>query len=408
MLAILATHPIQYQIPIWQQLAQGAKVPFEIWYLTRHGVAPSYDPQFGKVIQWDLDMLSGYPHRFPQANCPERLGSFWRVGFNPEFRRLLRQGQVKALFVQGWNVRACWESVWVAGSAGIDLWMRGDSNDLKVDRGLKRVGKGLLLGSLLGKVDRFLCVGEANRRLYRRYGIAEPRLVWGPHGVDNQRFATQAHELRPQRQALRCAWGIPEDAFCVLYAAKFIPEKRPLDLVAAVQRLSGSDQTRPYHLLFVGTGELGAEVRRCCRVVFDAEGQPVPTGPEPTLAAQAPRASFTGFLNQSEIAQAYVAADALVLPSGSESWGLVVNEAMASGLPCVVSAACGCAEDLIVPLDPRLSYPCGDVEALAASIRWLADNPPSAAAIAERIARYDIGATVETLERLWAEITDRR
>lgn len=406
MLAILATHPIQYQIPIWRELSARGKVPFEVWYLTRHGVAPSYDPQFGKIIQWDLDMLSGYPHRFPQADCPERLGSFWQVGLDPEFRRLLRQGQVKALFVQGWNVRACWEAVWHARRAGVALWMRGDSNDLKVDRGLKRVGKRLLLGSLLGQVDRFLCVGEANRRLYRSYGIPEQRLVWGPHGVDNQRFATQARELLPQRQALRRAWGIPEEAFCVLYAAKFMPIKRPLDLVAAVQRLSRSDQSRPYHLLFVGTGELGAEVRRRCRVLFDAEGISVSPGPEPVQAAQAPHATFTGFLNQSEIARAFVAADALVLPSASETWGLVVNEALASGLPCVVSAACGCAEDLVVPLDPRLSYPSGDVEALAASIRWLADHPPTAAAIAERIARYDLGVTVETMERLWAEIAD--
>lgn len=373
MLAILATHPIQYQIPIWRLLAQSANVPFEVWYLTRHGVAPSYDPQFGKIIQWDLDMLSGYPHRFPQADCPARLGSFWQVGFNAEFRRLLRQGQVKALFVQGWNVRACWEAVWVARSAGVAIWMRGDSNDLKVDRGLKRVGKRLLLGSLLGQVDRFLCVGEANRRLYRGYGIPEQRLVWGPHGVDNQRFAAQARELLPQRQGLRRSWGIPDDAFCILYAGKFISEKRPLDLVKAVQRLSAGDASRAYHLLFVGTGELGTELRRCCRVVFDAEGPAVTAGREP---AEAPGASFTGFLNQSEIARAYVAADALVLASDKETWGLVVNEAMASGLPCVVSAACGCAEDLVVPLDPRLSYPCGDVAALAASIRWLADHPP--------------------------------
>ena len=60
-----------------------------------------------------------------------------------------------------------------------------------------------------------------------------------------------------------------------------------------------------------------------------------------------PRASFTGFLNQTEVSRAYVAADCLVLPSDySETWGLVVNEAMASGLPCIISDRCGCAPDL--------------------------------------------------------------
>jgi glycosyltransferase involved in cell wall biosynthesis len=79
--------------------------------------------------------------------------------------------------------------------------------------------------------------------------------------------------------------------------------------------------------------------------------------------ADAPVASFAGFLNQADISRAYVAADCLVLPSDyGETWGLVVNEAMASGLPCIVSRACGCAEDL-VELD--WTFPPGDIAALA-------------------------------------------
>ncbi len=62
---------------------------------------------------------------------------------------------------------------------------------------------------------------------------------------------------------------------------------------------------------------------------------------------QKPRASFAGFLNQTQVSNAYVAADCLVLPSDyDETWGLVVNEAMASGLPCIISDRCGCAPDL--------------------------------------------------------------
>ena len=122
-----------------------------------------------------------------------------------------------------------------------------------------------------------------------------------------------------------------------------------------------------------------------------------------------PSASFAGFLNQTEISRAYVAADALVLPSDpGETWGLVVNEALASGLPAVVSAACGSAEDLVVPLDPRLCFPLGDIEALAAGIRHLVDHPVPAAAIAEHIARYDFSATVDTLETLWRALAESR
>lgn len=399
MLAILATHPIQYQVPIWQQLAERGSVPFEVWYLTAHGVKPSLDPQFGKVFSWDMDLLGGYPHRFPRDPVPPQLGGFWEVRLPGDFRDRLNSGRITALLVAGWNVRACWEAVYLAHWAGVKIWMRGDSNDLKLDTGAKRLIKRWLLGSLLRRVNSFLCVGEANRRLYRSYGVSENRLFSGPHCVDNQRFAAQARQYTPDRQALRQAWGISDNAYCLLFVGKFIPKKHPLDLVAAAHRLVMLDPDRSYHLLFVGAGELGDELRRRCRVVHDAESSVLA---DTANTSSGPRASFAGFLNQTEISKAYVAADGLVLPSDpGETWGLVVNEALASGLPAVVSAACGSAEDLVVPLDPRLRFPLGDIEALAAAIRHLADHPVPAAAMAEHIARYDFSATVDTLETLW-------
>src|SRR5207248_8632978 len=64
MLAILTTHPIQYQVPLWQMLARDGRVPFEVWYFTGRGASVRHDHEFGKSFAWDLDMLSGYPSRF--------------------------------------------------------------------------------------------------------------------------------------------------------------------------------------------------------------------------------------------------------------------------------------------------------------------------------------------------------
>ena len=63
-LAMLTTHSIQYQVSLWQALALDGRVPFEVWYLTSHGVRPSTDREFGQTLSWDIDTLSGYPHRF--------------------------------------------------------------------------------------------------------------------------------------------------------------------------------------------------------------------------------------------------------------------------------------------------------------------------------------------------------
>jgi glycosyltransferase involved in cell wall biosynthesis len=103
------------------------------------------------------------------------------------------------------------------------------------------------------------------------------------------------------------------------------------------------------------------------------------------------RTTWAGFLNQHDIGRAYAAADCLVLPSQSESWGLVVNEAMATGLPAVVSDATGCAPDLITPGETGETYPCGDVDRLAAAldrVRARGGRTTMAPACRRRIAEY--------------------
>ena len=78
MLAILTTHPIQYQVPFWQALAKDGRVPFEVWYLTDHGAKPSLDREFGRTFAWDIEMLAGYPHRIIEAADGATPASFWQ------------------------------------------------------------------------------------------------------------------------------------------------------------------------------------------------------------------------------------------------------------------------------------------------------------------------------------------
>jgi len=407
MLAILSTHPIQYQVPLWQALAKEGSVPFEVWYLSAHGTEPSYDRQFDKSFAWDLEILSGYPHRFLKVNSDANVSSFSKLRMVERLAPLFREKEVSALWVQGWNVLAYWQAVRQAHATGVPVWLRGESNDLAITATWKRPLKQLLLRQLFGRVSKFLYIGAANRRFYANYGVRPEQLSAAPYCVDNERFALQADSLRPGREDVRREWGIPDGAFCVLFAGKFIDKKRPFDLLHALKDARLAQQGRPLHLLFVGSGELGQPLRDACQVVFDAEaGNHISA--QVNDSGTLPRATFAGFLNQKEISEAYVAADCMVLPSDHrETWGLVVNEAMASGLPCLVSDACGCAEDLVAPISSQFLYPLGDTSALAGALLELMRRPPSISALREQVNKFDLEATLKTVNKLFHSASRR-
>jgi glycosyltransferase involved in cell wall biosynthesis len=199
------------------------------------------------------------------------------------------------------------------------------------------------------------------------------------HFVDNARFAASAAANRARRGELRAKWGIAPDAVVPLFVGKLVPIKRVSDLIEAASICRR--EVERLHLLIVGTGPEEATLR----------------GKSESLGVAA---TFAGFLNQSEIARAYAAADFLVLPSESETWGLVVNEAMACGLPAIVSDQVGCAPDLVIEGDTGSVFPMGDIAELGASMMRFASDIPRILRMGEHARKrvredYDVGPAVE-------------
>lgn len=398
MLIVLTTHPIQYQVPLWQALAADGRIPFEVWFMSDHGVRESLDREFGKTFAWDLDLLSGYPSRFLAGATGAAPSGFWNCRLRERLRDRLAASGASALWIQGWQVAAYWQAVREAKASSIPVWLRGESNALAPISWWKRPMKRLQLGWLFRRIAQFLYIGTANRSLYRSYGVPESQLHSTPYAVDNDRFARQASALRAQRAELRRRWAIPEEAFCVLFCGKFVSKKRPMDLVDAARRWNDDRSLPEIHLLFVGSGELGNSLRAACHVRFDAGEE---RRPGDLHSPAFPSASFAGFLNQTEVSQAYVAADCLALPSDyGETWGLVVNEAMASGLPCVVSDRCGCTQDLMRDLNRIFRFRCSNVGELLAALEGVLRQPPTPLEISEAVAGHHFRITIETLAKL--------
>ena len=369
-LGVLATHPIQYFSPLYRRLAGTPGVAPTVYYAHRP-TAAEQGIGFGVPFEWDVDLLSGYDHRF-LANVAARPGTEHFAGCDtPEIAEVIRRERFDAFLVMGWQVRSYWQAMLACHRSGTPVLVRSDSQ-LPTDRNpWKRTVKRALYPRFLGRVAAGLATGTRSAEYLRYYGA--PRVVRSPHFVDNARFRASAETARVRRAELRRGWGIPDDAFVLLFAGKLVPKKRPLDVVRAVAQHGGRD----VRVLVAGEGELRRELER--------EAERLGVG-----------LHVAGFMNQSRIAEAYAASDALVLPSDArETWGLVVNEAMASGLPVLVSRDAGCSVDLVDEGRTGHAFDCGDVAGLSRLVAALAADPARVRAMGDAASAHIEAYSVE-------------
>lgn len=377
-LGILTTHPIQYKVPWYRALAQRSEVDLTVFYCMMPNSQQQGDG-FGVEFEWDIPLLDGY--RYEVLDNVTREPSVTRFGGcdTPGITEIVIGRGFDAFIVNGWVVKSCLQVLRACRKHHVPCIVRGESNSLRPRPWWKRVGHRWLLR----KYAAFLSIGEANKQFYLDNGVSEDKVFFAPYGVDNERFAGASAQSRARRAELRRHWGVPDAACCFVFCGKFIEKKRPLDLLEALSMaVEGVDQGKDaMHLLMVGDGAL----RPPCERIARDRGLPV---------------TFTGFLNQSQIAQAYAASDCLVLPSDyGETWGLVVNEAMACGLPAIVSDRVGCHLDLVAPGRTGEVFCFGDRRALAQRLGSFAASPEEVTrmggAARELVGKYSVASAVE-------------
>lgn len=341
-LLVLATHPIQYQVPLYRHLAASDKVELQVAFLTDFGVSSSFDPGFARQVAYDIPLTEGYEHSFLSTGNVEYLGR-WSVPWRA-LLRLLSHRRCDAVVVQGYSTLAAWAACLIAQARGVPYLMRGET-PFEADQShpaWRRRLKRLVLGPLLRRAGACLAIGSANARFYASYGVPQERIVAAPYSVDTDFFAASGRQGRAHRDELLSRIGLDPALPTICLAAKLQPYKRPLDVLAAVARMS-----QPVNLLLIGDGPLRSEVE--------------------VRARQLPSAHLLGFVNQSEIGQWYGASEVVVLSSSREPWGLAINEAMATGAVPVVSSVVGCGADLVRSGHGAV-FPVGDVSALARAL----------------------------------------
>ena len=341
-LGILVTHPIQYYAPLYRELAKDSSIELTVYFAHRQTMEGQSGAGFNVPFEWDTPLLEGYGHRFLEnrAGSPS-TDTFWGCD-TPEISDIIAKEEFDAFAVHGWYNHSYWQAIRACWRRGVPLMVRGDS---QLPPGQGRLAQWLrhpLHRWFIPKFDAYLCVGRRAREYYLHFGADEQKCFFSPHAVDSEFFASNKLKYLSMKTELRRQWSLREDSIVFLFAGKLTGQKRPLDFCRAIQ---GAGRPNVEGLV-VGDGPLRAE----CEAFVRQSGTPV---------------RFTGFLNQTGMPKAFAAADVLCLCSEAESRGLVVNEAMACGLPALVTESCGCVPDLIEERETGGVFAKGDVDALA-------------------------------------------
>ena len=343
----VASHPVQYQAPLFRRLASDPRIESHVVYATLKGAQRALDPEFGTEIKWDVPLLDGYEWR-EAKNLGSGKESFWGL-FNPSVWKTIRSGKFDAVVSFVGYVRATfWIALLAAKSSGAAFLFGTDATSLAPRDGkkwkiaIKKIGWPFLFCL----ADQVIALSTAGVEFMCSLGIPRERVSLIPFVVDNDWWKREAAKV--DRDAVRKSWDIPASASVVLFCAKLQPWKRPQDLLRAFAIAARPNN----YLVFAGEGAQRYELER------DAEKLGV-----------LDRVRFLGFVNQRGLPTVYAASDLFVLPSGYDPCPVVVCEAMLCGCPVVISDEIRGRFDLVRHGITGGVFPCGDVPALAGLLR---------------------------------------
>lgn len=335
-----------YRIPLFNALAKHPGVDLHVIFLAET------DPSLRQWLVYKEEI------RFAYRVLPswrKRIGEYHTL-LNRGVARALGQAAPDVIVCGGYNYPASWQAlVWARNrSVPFFLWSESNVQDQRQGHALVEMLKNEFLRQCAG----FVVPGESAREYLRTFGIREDCIFTAANAVDNDFFTRAAADARHNAAALRRNLGLPARYF--LFVGRLVREKGVFDLLSAYATLD-EPLRQEFGLIFAGDGP--------CRAELEQQAASVSPG----------LIHFTGFAQREKMSTYYALAQMLILPTYTDTWGLVVNEAMACGLPVIVSRAAGCVADLVRENWNGLLFPPGDMVSLANAMARLASHPDECA-----------------------------
>jgi 1,2-diacylglycerol 3-alpha-glucosyltransferase len=303
-----------YRIPVFNALARRRELDLHVIFLAETDETARLWKVYRDEIRFSYEVLPSWRRRVGKTN----------VLVNKGVRSALCKARPQVIICGGYNYLASWQALWWARRRQVEfiLWSESNRHDARSGgfwvESLKR--------SFLRRCDGFVVPGQASRDYLRMLGSGGKTIVTAPNAVDNDLFASEAGKARSFATEFRKKLDLPERFF--LFVGRLVPEKGVFDLLLAYARLN-HEVRKDIGLVFAGDGVSKDELIRRSKQV------------------DAGRICFPGFAQRENLAGIYGMAAALILPTHSDPWGLVVNEAMACGLPVIVTKVAGCSVDLV-------------------------------------------------------------
>lgn len=354
-LGIFATHPIQYQVPIWRRLSKVIENDVTVFYFSDHGIRLGTDPGFGIQVKWDIDLLSGYNSVFLSRNIDFRYPGSIKI---EDVDLIMNHGKFDWVYISGYMHGFERQIVKNKKKYNYRILMRGEFTDQLYDtnksflhKKIKKAMRDIYLKWFYRHVDSFGVIGLAAEWHLKRFGISSERLFSSPYNIDDEYFGSQINMYN--RLSSRKELGIDNETITILFSGKLISRKAPILLLESLIQLTNKSKVV---IILLGDGNQRSIIESSFRQHFGSH------------------LFMPGFVNQSELCKYYAASDLFILPSEYDTWGLVVNEAMQFGLPVIVSDRVGCRHDLIIPGETGEIFQNGNSHDLAAKIDYFIKN----------------------------------
>lgn len=303
-----------YRIPVFNALAQRKELDLHVIFLSETDPARRQWHVYKNEIEFHYQVLPSWRGRFGKYHALINRGVL------KAFERIMPD----VIVCGGYNYLASWQTaIWAKfRHVPMLLWTESTAHDQRNGRALVEI----LKTRFMQLCDGFVVPGAASADYLKNRGVAHERIFHAPNAVDIELFSSLAQESRQAEDQFRPGLSLPSRYF--LYVGRFVKEKGLFDLLQAYAQLDPGLRNE-IGLVLVGDGADRVELM------------------EQASRIQPGTVRFAGFVQRDGLPALYALADALILPTHSDTWGLVVNEAMSCALPVIVTDVAGCAQDLV-------------------------------------------------------------